>query len=730
MKKQQKKPKNSTSQECTIQSSFSSHPPSRNTFFDEARELFEGYVPAIGGLTFGQNILKDELLQYESKLHLRTIPNMGIRVSFPGYDGAQQPALGVAFCSEGMEQALRNYEESLAIVTDLPAFLEAYPQGGKDPRLQKVCLGGFINLGKSLHLRNLIFPTSLLTSWILCGPLFHTLWKCRSFDILFHSAYQDLIKHLLQQITPCWKENLLWFANREERVNRLREEAKSFRIHSSSFLSISQKNEVFQERFREWLKNMGELHHIPLFHNLGWDNKNRRWDDSKRERTDPNLLLDILEKEKPAFGLETHWFTSPIQSIYASRVSPRFVLSRCNIPLHHMVTDPVNLHIACLSDAFADLFTMTSFSFNYSPTHGASNFPCFGNRAFPVLFPGDPHKNFRGKLHESKPSALSPLAGQHTPSGFFMATNFRKEVIPATPETTRRIIFFLATELRKKIHGNSIRYNTFFLVLIEAVDSMTSMALKNFTTIPFQSFADRTLGFGTAINILHSITKLLVAMDAMDIAEELQVPFHIYSTGEWRGGNSSIWRGYIPKSEVDALGKSGWVRISPQPQLAGEPFHDMADAFTHGHLCIGMNGHEKEYAPDLFQRIEPCTYSTFNTLRLRMTEALSEPQVFFETMQKMQEAPEKPQASFLGHGKTSNICDHLRHFPWEIPPLGGPANVLSVLSSLPSAGDLQRKMEALEPLLTDSKGVQTYMEGLPEKEGTHAAFIASYLDIS
>ena len=119
--------------------------------------------------------------------------------------------------------------------------------------------------------------------------------------------------------------------------------------------------------------------------------------------------------------------------------------------------------------------------------------------------------------------------------------------------------------------------------------------------------------------------KLAVAFDVTETARKLDVPLRIHTPLEWAGGSREVWRGFLPKDEVDALGRSGWVRVSPQPQFAGEPFHDMNDALKHGYACVGINAHAEDQ-PELFRHIEGCTFARGSDLRARMREAASDPQ--------------------------------------------------------------------------------------------------------
>lgn len=695
--------------------------------FDNTIEFLQNSIPAIGGIDFGWSALSSSLLIY--RLEDAPLPaDVGIRFGRPS---SERPALGVAFCSVDIEKALRDYEHKLAFITNMATFKRAYPEGERDPRLKGIRIGGLVNLGPSPSQTTTLLVSCFLNAWILCGSFFSAFWKHRSFDILFNKGHESFFSLSYNLFSKCWDANLAWYYKNESRVQSILTDSQEWRKKSSNAFSFSQETDVFQLRFMNWLSHLGGIKRISFTHKLGWDNKNRRWhsDPNEWRSVDPNTLLAAVEEERPAFAVETNWFNSPIQTLYWEKVSPTFILSRCGIPTFHLVVDPTFLSTAIICDSIAELFARNFEAYAWSPQKSTQTpIRVAGSFMFPsVLLPDQDCLFSIGDKKTQR--CLNVPEYSSSPQGFFIATNFRKEVMQGLGEIQRRILLFIAVFLRKLLVKEDISYCTFFKVLLESAESLTSSVINCFEAISFEKFFLISNSLGIAGNVLHSIAKLTIAMDAIRAAKRLGSKIRIHYPGEWRGGDKTIWRGYLEKEDVEALGRAGWVRISPQLQLAGEPFHDMNDALLNGYICIGMNAHQK-YEGEPYNHIAPCTYTTPSVLEERMRESLETPAAMMEAMGRVANfQPKSKVAAQNSDGPLFDLCEYLKTFPTGKKRAGSPASMLGLSNLIPALKEVKKDLEPWESTLLDPDCMNTFFKQLPEDERPYASLLRSYLDL-
>lgn len=741
------------------------------SFFDETLELLRGFVPPAGGIPFGLNAFERELKasgldagrrRGERSVYEQTAqgwvrkevtsperPDATLSMSFASVFGGSAPSLCVVFGAEGIEEAARDYEHVLAVVTDCPAFFAHYPEGAQDPRLKGITVGGFVNLGSVPGESAMLLALSLLNAWILQGPFFAPFRSALSFDVRFNASRRQFFEGALRPLGGLWGPNLAWFLRNEERVSRLAE-ANGRGRGAGPIAAFAWPDDLFVSRFTDWLSRTsgaGTVRVLRFIHQAGWDAANRRWDPSQDRRVDPEELLAALERECPAFGLELNTFTSVLQTLYEGNVSPCFVLNRCGVPLHRLVIDPVMLVAAVAADALSDLMTGGSRAFFFSAQRDLPNCVRVADPFFPSVLAADPNGAFsNGNFSngafsdgafkggdadmggpDSSSAALRPCGGAAPFSGFFIATLFRQETVLGAGKGERLRLFFTASELKKALNRDELPYYLFFRLLMESHDALLALLLGQAAGIPCESFFKTGNALGFMAGLAHSITKLAVAFDATETARELGVPFRIHTPLEWAGGSREVWRGYLPKDEVDALGRSGWVRVSPQPQFAGEPFHDMNDALKHGYACVGINAHAEDQ-PELFRHIEGCTFARGSDLRARMREAASDPQAILEAMRRAAARP-KAREKAAGGAVSIGLYDRLRAFPREAPRLASPVNRLSCLLSLPPAAaeGIRTALSALEPLLIHPSGAARYTEGQSGTDRAFAELLRSYL---
>jgi len=704
--------------------------PAPRSFFDETLDLFRDYVPVAGGIMLGCEILGKELEQNKCK-PVPLVANSISRISFPfqkEIDRNATPSLSIIFASSSIEVAAKNYPNVLVIVENLPAFFRSYPEGAKDARLQGICIGGFVNLGSVPSYEEGQLALSLLTHWVLCGPFFDAFWESRSFDLIYPQQKAKFFLDLIRYIGECWEANLEWYSHHEERVLYLRKKAELFRNTSSSILTISEINDVFQTRFVEWLCQPGELKRVSLIHELGWDNKNRRWDMSLRRMLAPETLLTVVEKNEPAFALETNWFNSPLQSFYWGKVSPKFILNRSGIPLHHLVVDPPFSVSVLIWDSLAELFSRSSLAFFYSPRRCLPNSIRVSDYSFPSIIVEDPDSSFQERKKFAKINSFALNKNKLT--GFFMATNFRKEITKNIPKALRIYSLLLSVTLKKWLGSDKFTYFSFFYLLQEAMSSMLSVVLSRVKDIHFSYVVSVVNSLGLEASILHSIVKLAVASDSIKYATNLGLPFYIYCPGQWAGGSSANWRGYLQKDAVDALGCSGWGRISPQLQFAKEPFHDVSDALENGYLCLGINAHRVEDT-DLFSCIAPCTFTTPSVLHDRMKNLYDNPVGFFDAMRHAysDSSPTVQKKEAFCSEDALSLFDRLRLLPDSSYLEGVPVNLVSLLCLAPPISNLLNEFNALESLLLAPQGVSPFLERLSEEEKNFAYLLCSFLDL-
>lgn len=586
-----------------------------------------------------------------------------LRVSF---DGAKNgtPEIGVFIGAQGIENFSKKHRIPLVLVSGYSQFKNKYGEEFFDnPALSDVAVGGILNIGESVKNESMTLFFTYLCNWILCGPLFDVFWRTRSFDIHCNSGLSELVNIIKQAVLKIWEPSLDYYGKNKERFGKIRSQSEKWRAESKTCLGFGLDKNFALENFTNMLIRAGDIDKAVSIHqDLGYVAIERRFREDLQKPAQPDEIMEIVEREKPAYAFEENMYTSPVQSIYNGIPSPRFMMRQLGIPFWNIIIDPPESPTGFLYDLLARQIVGNNTAYGMGAREEFSREP--GIYDFPIehLPKEFMSRNF-SKANESSnggdgKNIFVRKLGFQEAKGIVVATSLRYSFIQNTSPFVRRLMCMLPLIEAKYSDIDLLNKYLYFTSLLQGLINFSSCR-GVFSELPAEQYGENLARFG-AIGWVNSsaISKLRMMAEVEDICERNDIPCRIHCIDDWRPSGTKNWLGYAPQAAITQLGKDGWVRLSFYKSNWGEPFHDVLDGLKNGFLSVSSIGTASARAGEEILNVCCYDYNDSHTLEPCIKRAVDAPHEVYDALYRAMSAEKQEEE----HVENSIDTDVLRWF--------------------------------------------------------------------